>query len=141
MAEKERQRALVSPMVLNDKSLGEGLQEHSDSSEYAVFIIGSESARKELQERFSKVGISSQALALETLSVAPYLAMPMLWVTYRLIRQLTPILFEFKRSKTSISIKLVIGERQGKRREIPVQNELEFEKAAQEGLNEIHITD
>jgi len=58
---------------------------------------------------------------------------------------IAPILFEFQRikakNKASISIKLVIGERHGKRREIPVENEVEFEKAAQEGLDEIHITD
>jgi hypothetical protein len=115
------------------------------SEEHLITIVGSETARKELQDRFSGVGITTKEVELKTLSAVPYLAMPVLWVTYKLIRQLTPILFEFKRSKaknkTSISIKLVVGERQGKRREIPVENEQEFEKAAQEGLNEIHITD
>jgi hypothetical protein len=141
VAQNERQRAAVSPMKLNDQPPGGGIKRQFDSFEHAVFIIGAESVRKELQERFSKVGLPSQDCALETLSVEPYLAMPMLWVTYTMIRQLTPILFEFKRSKTNISIKLVIGEKQGNRREISVQNELEFEQAAQEGLNEIHITD
>jgi hypothetical protein len=106
-----------------------------------VVIRSSDNARKELQERFSKASISCQEVGLQTLSSGAGSAITLLWVTLTVINQLTQILFEFKRNKKETRFKLVVGKNQETRKEILVQNERDFEQAAEDGIDEIHITD
>jgi hypothetical protein len=111
------------------------------SEERMVIIRGSDTVRKELQERFSKAGIPCQEVSRATLSVDSGLTVAMLWVTLKVVKQLTPILFEFKRTKRGTSFRVCVGKGPENTREIPVQNERDFEAAVEEGIQEISITD
>jgi hypothetical protein len=104
-------------------------------------IVTKEFDREPLADAFRKAGLECEWLenfAMGNLGPGDYVS---LFVTYKIISQLMPILFEFKRTKSGITIKLVVGESGGKRREIQVRNEQDFQQGAEQGIDEIHVID
>ena len=109
------------------------------SEEHKIAIFGSDVARKELQDRFCKRGMACEEGSLKGFSAEVIGATAVLWVGYKMIKQLTPILFAYKRSRKGISITVMIGLKQDNLHQARVETEQDFEKAAKEGIDEIHI--